>query len=906
VPFSGYGDPVIGKSIAHYEVLAKLGEGGMGVVYKARDTHLDRFVAIKVLPADKVANPDRKRRFVQEAKAASALNHPNIVTIHDIAEDNGIDFIAMEYVLGKTLDERISRKGIRLNEVLKYSVQIADALATAHEAGIIHRDLKPGNIMVGGDGRIRVLDFGLAKLTEVSVGSELDETRTVAAVETDSKPNTEEGKILGTISYMSPEQGEGRTVDARSDIFSFGSVLYEMITGHRPFQGDSNMSTLGAIIHKQPSPLPEEVPHDLKKIVNRCLRKDPERRFQHMKDLCVELEELKEESDSGLVSETPGTERVSETAPLRRLGMAAVAIIAIIGVGWLARERSGSESQRTDLAPVPLTSYPGMEVFPSFSPDGDRLAFEWNQNGESNIYVRLIGGEGQQQLTEAGRDSQPAWSPDGREIAFLRARPDGSHELMLVPSVGGRERSVGEVAGVGLFQGRLFAWHPTGEWLVVRDQRGIGAQAGLSLLSPQTGEIRQLTSEPVGSGQEVSPAFSSNGRSLVFSRMSWAVSELWMLPLSEDLMPESEPRRLPSQSAWSMSPTWLSNAREVSYVSANFRFPGAGSLWRLVLPGSEPPERQAFTGQDVFAPAVAPTGNRLAFSELQENCNIWQVALANPGVVSGEAVRLTASTRSDVQARYSRDGARIAFASLRSGQFEVWISSADGSSPVRLTSFDGSYVGEPSWSPDGRRIAFKAGTEGGQSNLYVVGSNGGSSRKMTSNPAEEGGQASWSNDGKWIYFNSMRNGREECWKTSASGADAIQVTTGGGSACREGPTGQYLYFDREDGLTEDSPSEGYHVMRMPLAGGEPERLVGPVFLHHWDVAEEGIYFRPPTAQGEDPSFHFYDFASGSTRSVLTLRTPIVKLLAVSPDSRSLIWSQADEYSADLMLVENFR
>src|SRR5580765_4188598 len=285
---------MIGKTISHYRILEKLGEGGMGVVYKARDTHLDRLVALKVLPPEKVADPERKRRFVQEAKAASALNHPNIITIHDIASENDIDFIVMEYVQGKTLDQLIPRKGLRLNETLRFAVQMADALAKAHSAGIIHRDLKPTNVMVTDDGLVKVLDFGLAKLTEVS-NSEEASTRTL-------RHETDEGTIVGTVSYMSPEQAEGKKVDARSDIFSFGSVLYEMVTGRRAFHGDSKLSTLSAILKEDPNPVSSivpDVPRDLEKIISRCLRKDAERRFQTMADLRVALEELKEESESG-------------------------------------------------------------------------------------------------------------------------------------------------------------------------------------------------------------------------------------------------------------------------------------------------------------------------------------------------------------------------------------------------------------------------------------------------------------------------------------------------------------------------------------------------------------------------------------------------------------------------------
>ena len=263
-----------GQMIGHYKILEKLGEGGMGVVYKAQDTHLDRFVAIKLLPAEKVTNPERKRRFVQEAKAASALNHPNIITIYDIASDHGCEFIAMEFVNGKTLEQWLG-KGLRLGETLKVAVQMADALAVAHAAGIIHRDLKPSNVMVTDSGLVKVLDFGLAKLMDIADGNEEATTRTLAM---DAGPSTELGAIVGTVGYMSPEQAEGKKLDGRSDIFAFGSVLYEMVTRRRAFQGETRMSTLSAILKDEPKPVSDAspaVPRELEKIISRCLRKDP-------------------------------------------------------------------------------------------------------------------------------------------------------------------------------------------------------------------------------------------------------------------------------------------------------------------------------------------------------------------------------------------------------------------------------------------------------------------------------------------------------------------------------------------------------------------------------------------------------------------------------------------------------
>ena len=293
---------MIGQALGHYRIEAKLGEGGMGVVYRAFDTHLDRPVAIKILRTDATTNPDRRRRFQQEAKAASALNHPNIVHIYDISSSGGTDYIAMEFVDGKTLDRLIGKSGLALGDTLKYAIQVADALARAHAARIVHRDLKPANIIVSEDGGVKLLDFGLAKLAaEADIDSEAG-TATMTARE---DVQTEEGTILGTVAYMSPEQAEGKKLDARSDIFSFGSVLYEMVTGRRPFEGANKISTLSAILHKEPRPIAEvapDLPAELDKIISRCLRKDPDRRAQHASDIKLALEELREDYASDKLS----------------------------------------------------------------------------------------------------------------------------------------------------------------------------------------------------------------------------------------------------------------------------------------------------------------------------------------------------------------------------------------------------------------------------------------------------------------------------------------------------------------------------------------------------------------------------------------------------------------------------
>ena len=331
---------MVGRTVAQYRVLEKLGAGGMGEIYKALDTRLNRQVAIKVLTLANSGDPERRRRFIQEAQSASGLNHPNIITIHDIVPDGGEDFMVMEYVSGQTLGNLIPPGGLGPGEVLRIAVQIADGLAAAHAAGIVHRDLKPGNIMVTEPGRVKLLDFGLAKLSPAAAAAPFsDATATLGAA-----PLTVEGSILGTVSYMSPEQAQGKPVDARSDIFAFGLLLYEMCTGRRAFQEDSMISTLSAILRDEPRPMAEiasEVPAELDRVIYRALRKAPSDRWQSMTEIHAKLVELKQKSDSGTLVLPAAAIPVARRTPTA--AWAALALVLVAGVGggawfWMGRK----------------------------------------------------------------------------------------------------------------------------------------------------------------------------------------------------------------------------------------------------------------------------------------------------------------------------------------------------------------------------------------------------------------------------------------------------------------------------------------------------------------------------------------------------------------------------------------
>lgn len=886
-----------GRHVGHYQILSRLGEGGMGVVYKARDQHLDRFVGIKVLPPELVADPDRKRRFAQEAKAASALNHPNIITIHDIASENGRDFIVMEYVQGKTLGQLIPRRGLKLNEVLKYAIQIADALAKAHTAGIVHRDLKPGNIMVGEGGLVKVLDFGLAKLTERPEVKENEATGTL-------QPRTDEGMIVGTASYMSPEQAAGKPVDARSDVFSFGSVLYEMVTGKRAFQGDSPMSTVSAVLREDPKPVGDLVaglPRELERVINRCLRKEPSRRFQGMADLKVALEELKEEFDSGSLPEAQAaaTRKPSRVSRLRWLALGGAGfVLAAASWLWLGRHDTGQPD--SSFNPVPLTTYPGWEFSPSFSPDGSQVAFAWSKTdeaGEADIYIKQISVEEPFRLTDdPAPDVNPAWSPDGRTIAFGRYLSPERVAYLVKPQRGGPERTIGEFdlsAHLNVFNAVAnCAWTQDSKSLVVVGRGAAEDQQALFLVSLATLQRHRLT-DPPSSMADGDPKLSPNGRALVFSRRETSGDRLYRLNLSEDFKPQGEPGRLGFDDRPSFSAVWTPDGREILAVSGD-------RLWRMAAANSGLPRQLAFAGERVFGGIdLSRQGGRLAYSVWPSDTNIRRVHLREPGAESKEGEKFIESSQREMMPAYGPDGRRIAFQSFRSGTPEIWLCDSDGSHLRQLTSFGGPFTNSPRWSPDGRQIVFYSSASGNR-DIYVVRADGGGvPRQLTTDPSIDTNPA-WSADGKWIYFSSERSGQAMIWKVAEGGGEAAAVAGIQSGQAVESPDGKFLYYGK------GWPNE-YCLWRVSTSGGEESLVVDSLHPRGGQVvADEGIYFISKPDDKGVSHIRFKDSASSELRTIAPIRGRVGWGLTVSPDRRSFLYTRAEPTGSDLMLVENFR
>jgi Tol biopolymer transport system component/DNA-binding winged helix-turn-helix (wHTH) protein len=563
----------------------------------------------------------------------------------------------------------------------------------------------------------------------------------------------------------------------------------------------------------------------------------------------------------------------------------AAAVVVLLGLVLGVVVRGDAEPR--PLKTVPFTSFPGREADPALSPTGDRLAFAWGGPDGRNvdIYVKQHGAETPLRLTsDPAREYSPAWSPDGREIAFVRAGTATERDVVIVPAIGGSERRAArfeerEVAGV--------AWSPDGETLAVSAQTEPGGPFALFLLSAETLERRQLTEPPRSHRGDTDPAFSPNGDRLAFVRSAAdGADDLFTVPVRG-----GEPERLTHDVSEILGLDWAPDGQGI--VLASRRAEGAG-LWRVPIGGGTPEWiMTAGEGKGIGKPSLARRGGRLAFEQRSSDANIWAIR-------SGRFDRtpLVHSSRWESNPQFSPDGARIAFASDRSGSPEVWLSDADGANPLQLTAFGGAAVSMPRWSPDSRRIAFDARTEDG-ADIYVLDAHGGQPARLTQHPADDLAP-SWSQDSTTVYFSSNRTGRWEVWQIPADGGTPAQVTFRGGYNAFESPDGRYLYYAKkgEPGL-----------WRYGLLGAEDETLVlgalEPFDWGNWALTRDGIYFIRREDVG--PTIRFYSFLSGRSSPIATLdEVPEQPSLAVSPDGRVLLYTHVDRNESDILLVEDFR
>ena len=734
-----------GTKFGAFEISDRIGAGGMGEVYRARDTRLRRDVAVKVLPAELNDDHERIARFEREAQTLASLNHLNIAHVYGLEDGppstagHSTRAIVMELVDGEDLSDRIRQGAMPTAEAVAVAGQIADAIGAAHDAGIVHRDLKPSNVRIRRDGVVKVLDFGLAKPhPHLSAG---------APAVTATGITTASEVILGTPAYMSPERVRGQAADARSDVWAFGCIVYEMLTGRRAFAGETASDTIAKILESEPDneALPPSTPIELRRMLARCLIKDPKRRLHALADARFDLD------DAARSIGVSGMPRTSSPAPARvtrpiLLVLVAIAIIASALV-WHFTLRSRTTPEPAQV--LSLTTYPGMEATPSFSPDGKQVAFSWEGDRLDNedIYVLIVGTDPPHRVTtDPARDVSPAWKPDGSQIAFVRLDANQT-AIYLVAALGGSEQRLVEFPRAGtstMPRGTsepVLSWSPDGRWLAV--SRLTSDTSSAVYLVAHDGSERRTLLQASPTSNYTAAAFSPLGNALAYVE-SGRLGVVEIDPNNPSIFTKPPQRRTEYQ-GYVGGLAWSADGRELFYGRAAYAAPTPSYLWRVPADGSAAPQRIDLAGVANF-PAVAANG-RMAFS--RRAVNVEMVVLQ----AGREGEPVAASTFNEFDASFSPDGSKIAFASDRTGEGnEIWIVNRDGSGRRPVTRGVRRPEGSPRWSPDGTRVAFDGLGDDGQRHVYVVNEAGGEIRPIPSQRGSFDQVPSWSRDGEWLYL----------------------------------------------------------------------------------------------------------------------------------------------------------
>jgi len=671
-----------GSRLGPYEVLAPIGAGGMGEVYKARDTRLERTVAIKVLPEAFAADAERLVRFRREAKVLASLNHPHIAAIYGLEESGGIEALVLELVEGETLAERLARGPLPPDEGLEIARQITEALEAAHERGIVHRDLKPANIKLTPGGQAKVLDFGLAKAIVGDVSSpDISTSPTLTAAATQA------GVALGTAAYMSPEQARGKAVDKRADVWAFGAVLYEMLTGRHPFSGETVSDILASVLKTDPdwAALPETTPAAIRRLLRRSLEKDPSKRFRDIGDARIELEEAMHGAppDAAPAARAPRASR-RMLLPALILGLA----IGAVGAGLIV-SRFGAGRSRVPMRFVTVTNFSGVEAQPSLSPDGRSVAFVSNRDGSYDIWVGLAGGGRLVRITnDPGVESHPTWSPDGTRIAYAKLKESGLWDIWEMPALGGAPRRV-------VVDATEPAWFPDGRSLAYCNL----TSGTIWTCDASGGNARAVTQSDSIYRWHRQPAFSHDGRRIVFiRRQAGPYGELAVADLAGGPV-----RAVTRDNSLVYSPIWSRDDKFLYFASGRG---GTVNIWKVPSGGGEPQQITAGQGDDADL-SLSADGQRMVFSTYRQNINIGVADLD----AKGQSVLkwLTSdAARGELGPVFSPDGKHIAYFSNRKGieREEIWIMDADGSNPTPLVVDDYQNVA-PRWYADGRSLLFR-------------------------------------------------------------------------------------------------------------------------------------------------------------------------------------------------------
>ncbi|MBZ5576489.1 MAG: serine/threonine-protein kinase [Acidobacteriia bacterium] len=861
-----------GERLGPYELLAPIGAGGMGEVYRALDTKLNRPVAVKFL-SEAIADPATRRRFQREAQMASSLNHPHILTVHDVGEVDGRQYLVTEYVDGGTLRDWVRREKPTWHQVVELVTGVADGLAVAHEARILHRDIKPANILVSKGGYAKLADFGLAKLAEPASAD--DATRTI------SEDSTRAGAVIGTVAYMSPEQASGKPVDARSDIFSFGIVLYEAVVGRRPFAGATDLEVLQTIIHGPAQPLGADAPPGLRAIIEKALEKDPGDRYQSMRDLVVDLRRLTRRNAEEPLSEA------SRPAPVRRepwrVAAAVGGLAMLIGGGvWLFRRAPATpENPLANAQFTRVTDFEGTENDAAISRDGRFILFRSDREGPVDTWVSQIGSGRFLNLTNGARSSvlvrNAGFTADGSEIWFSAIL--GGDRMRLVPLMGGTPRpflSEHAMEAAWSPDGSQVVFHPydAGDPMMVADRTGSNA--------------RQIFKATAG-GHNHFPVWSKDGQWIYFSSGMWDAREMdvWRIRPSGGAA-----ERMTSQNSDVRYLAALDN-RTILYTSPD---QNGGGPWLWALDTERKASRRISSGLEVYSSVdVSGDGRRLAVTVSKPTANLWSIPILDKPAEEKDAKAFNVPTVRAYAPRYR--GTSLFYLSSRGGGDGLWRYDNGQASEVWRGS-DGALFEPPAVSFDGSRVAVILRKQG-KHTLHLLSADGSDLGPLAA-AIDVNSAPSWSPDGKWIAVGGVDRTGPGLFKVSPDGGEPQRFLNGVASDPLWAPDGSVIVYTgpvsavlgsmlliRPDGTHVDSPS--IHVR----VGTEHYRFV--------PGTRELIYVST-VSQTAPENFWSLNLDTGKTRRLANFDSRPTRTFDITPDGKQILFDRLRENS-DIVVID---